>query len=117
MTRFLRAAFLAAGLMASAWPVAPAAAAVPAATTNADARLRALYDGYSAWAAKEGGFFEDKDGEQKPLGYLPHVDAQTQLRQAAHLQDLLNQLNAIPQKQLSPDEQVNAAIFRTVLEN
>ena len=30
---------------------------------------------------------------------------------------LLDQLNAIPAAQLSPDEQVNAAIFRTVLEN
>jgi uncharacterized protein (DUF885 family) len=30
---------------------------------------------------------------------------------------LLNQLNAIPTAQLSPDEQVNAAVFRTLLEN
>ena len=31
--------------------------------------------------------------------------------------DLLDQLNAIPAAQLSPDEQVNAAVFRTILEN
>ena len=92
----------------------PVQAPVP---TAADLKLRALYNGYSAWAAKEGGYFETEDGEQKPTDYIPHVDPATQQRQAAHLQDLLNQLNAIPAAQLSADEQVNAAVFRTVLEN
>src|SRR5262249_51542392 len=69
------------------------------------------------WDAKESGVFEDKDGETKPLDYLPRVDAATQQRRAAHLQDLLNQLNAIPEAQLSAGEQVNAAVFRTLLEN
>src|SRR5262249_28893 len=32
-------------------------------------------------------------------------------------QDLLSQLNAIPEGQLSAGEQVNAAVFRTLLEN
>jgi uncharacterized protein (DUF885 family) len=95
--------------------VAPVASAPVA--SAADSKLQALYNGYSAWSAKEGGYFEDADGEQKQADYLPHVDAATQERQAAHLQDLLNQLNAIPTAQLSPAEQVNAAVFRTVLEN
>jgi uncharacterized protein (DUF885 family) len=92
-------------------------AAQPAAPNAADVKLRALYNGYSAWAAKEGGYFENSEGELKQANYLPHVDAATQERQAAHLQDLLNQINAIPTAQLSPNEQVNAAVFRTVLEN
>jgi uncharacterized protein (DUF885 family) len=33
------------------------------------------------------------------------------------MQDLLRQLNAIPAAQLSADERINAAIFRTILEN
>jgi uncharacterized protein (DUF885 family) len=101
---------------AEAWAQSPPAAQAPA-PSAADVRLRALYNGYSVWAAKEGGYFETEDGEQKQANYLPHVDAATRERQAAHLQDLLNQLNAIPAAQLSTDEQVNAAVFRTVLEN
>ena len=101
---------------AAAW-AQPAPVTQAPAPSAADLQLRALYNGYSAWAAKEGGYFENEEGELKQANYLPHVDAATQARQAAHLQDLLNQLNAIPAAQLSPDEQVNAAVFRTVLEN
>jgi uncharacterized protein (DUF885 family) len=76
-----------------------------------------LYDGYAAWDAKESGNFQDSRGETKPADYLPRVDAATQQRRAAHLQDLLKQLTAIPVAQLSPAEKVNAAVFRTILEN
>jgi uncharacterized protein (DUF885 family) len=93
---------------------APAVAVQPIA---ADARLRALYDGYAAWDARESEFFEDPRGETKPTAHLPRVDEQSQLRRAAYLRELLDQLNAIPVRQLSPDEQVNAAVFRTILEN
>jgi len=102
-----------AGTPAHAQPAAPQQAPASA----ADLQLRALYNGYSEWAAKEGGYFETAEGEQKQSDYLPRVDASTQQQQAAHLQGLLNQLNAIPANQLSPSEQVNAAVFRTVLEN
>ena len=84
---------------------------------TADARLRALYDSYSSWDAKESEQFQDSRGETKPTAHLPHVDAASQLRRAAHLRELLEQLNAIPMQQLSPVEQVNSAVFRTVLEN
>src|SRR5438445_7960862 len=93
----------------------PPAAAQPA-PSAADLKLRALYDGYSAWDAKEGGYFEDARGENKPTDYLPHVDEASQFRRAQHLKDLLDQVNAISAAQLSPDERVNAAVFRTVLE-
>jgi uncharacterized protein (DUF885 family) len=102
--------------------ISPAIAASPGTAAKqhgsaADQRLRKLYDGYAAWDAKEGGYFEDENGELQQADYLPHVDVASQLRRAAHLQDLLSQLNAIPSAQLSPAEQVNAAIFRVVLEN
>jgi len=108
--------------LTAAWIAAPAIAQAPAAThqaapTAADRRLKALYDGYAAWDAKESGNFQDSRGETKPADYLPRVDAATQQRRAAHLQDLLKQLNAIPVAQLSPEEKVNAAVFRTILEN
>ena len=99
---------------ASAAQAAPAQAAVP---NSADGRLKALYDGYSEWDAKESGYFEDSRGETKPNNHLPRVDPASQERRAAHLQQLLTQLNAIPQGELSPGERVNAEVFRTVLEN
>jgi uncharacterized protein (DUF885 family) len=97
----------------------PVCAAPPAkqAATSADVRVKALYNGYSAWEDKEFGYFEDSRGEQQKAGYLPHVDEASQLRRQAHLKDLLAQLNAINAAQLSPDEKLNAEIFRTVLEN
>jgi uncharacterized protein (DUF885 family) len=91
--------------------------ATTAPATSADARLRALYDGYAAWDAKESEQFEDARGETKPTAHLPHVDESSQLRRAAHLKQLLDQLNAIVPQQLSPEEQVNAAVFRTILDN
>ena len=87
------------------------------ASTTADARLKALYEGYTAWDAKESGYFENGRGEAESTGYLPHVDAASQLRRAGYLQDLLTQLNGIQAAQLAPDEKVNAAVFRTLLEN
>ena len=94
-----------------------ASLAKPAASLSADARLKALYDGYATWDSKEQGTFENSRGEIETAAYLPRVDAATQLRRAAYLQDLLAQLNAIPVAQLSPEERVNAEVFRTILEN
>ncbi|HEX6741296.1 MAG TPA: DUF885 family protein [Sphingomicrobium sp.] len=95
----------------------PATAAAPAAQGSADAQLRALYTGYSAWDARESEYFLDPGGEVKPTAHLAHVDAASQLRRAEHFRQLLQQLNAIPAAQLSAAEQVNAAVFRTLLEN
>jgi uncharacterized protein (DUF885 family) len=92
-------------------------APVSAPQGEADAKLRALYDGYAAWDARESEVFEDPRGETKPTAHLQHVDEASQLRRAAHLRELLDQLNAIATQQLSPAEQVNAAVFRTILEN
>ena len=102
-----------AGLAASgqAEPVAAAA------RSAADQRLKALYNGYAAWDAGETANFQNAAGETKPTDRLPKIDAATQQRRAAHLQELLTQLNAIPEAQLSAEEKVNAAVFRTVLEN
>jgi uncharacterized protein (DUF885 family) len=83
----------------------------------ADSRLKSLYDGYAIWEAAEECIFQNAAGDSEPSACLPHVDAASQLRRAAHNQQMLNQLNAIPVAQLSPEEQVNAAIFRTLLEN
>ncbi len=109
-------------LAAAGWmaPTAARAEAPPqaqAAPSAADQKLKALYDGYAQWLAKQSGYFEDASGESKPADYLPRVDARSQEKYAAHLRGLLGQLNAIPAVALSREEQVNAAVFRTILEN
>jgi uncharacterized protein (DUF885 family) len=97
---------------------APVSAALPkAAHSSADARLKALYDAYSLWDETESGAIENSRGEVESAGYLPHVDAASQLRREAHIKRVLAQLNAIPARQLSSAEQVNAAVFRTMLED
>ena len=103
----------AAALPVAAQQPAPAPAAAPSA---ADQRLKALYDGYAEWSAKEFGNFENAKGESEQAGYLPKVDPASNLRRAAHLQNLLAQLDAIPVAQLSAAERVNAGVLRTILE-
>jgi uncharacterized protein (DUF885 family) len=115
-----RVAFLvlfAAALTPAAAAVAQLAPPVPPAPASAaDSRLRQLYNGYSDWAAKEFGFFENERGETKSTDYLQRVDPATQQKRAEHSRGLLAQLNAIDPAQLSAEERINAAVFRTILE-
>ena len=112
MNRVLIAALLVSAMvLAGPAQAAPAKAAVQG---SADARLKALYNGYASWDAKESGYFEDQRGESKPSDYLPRVDPASNERRAAHLQQLLTQLNAIPEAQLSPAERVNGSIRRPI---
>ena len=116
-----RASKIAMALLIGAFGWPAAAAQAPASPTevqsSADVRLRALYNGYAAWEAREFEYFEDSRGETKPTARLARVDLASQLRRAEHLRRLLEQLNAIPQNRLSPAERVNAAVLRTLLEN
>src|SRR5688572_2429780 len=99
MTKLAFALLLAAAaLPAAAQQPAPVPAPAP---TSADQQLKALYDGYAEWSAKEFGYFENAKGESEQAGYLPKVDPASNLRRAAHLQNLLAQLDAIPVAQLS----------------
>jgi uncharacterized protein (DUF885 family) len=103
--------------VAAATPTAILAQPAAHVASSADASLRALYDDYARWDARESEQFEDARGETKSTGHLPHVDAQSQLRRAAYLQETLKKLDGIDAKALSEPERVNAAVFRTVLEN
>jgi len=103
-------------LGAPALAAAPSSAAQPP-RTAADARLKALYDAYADWDALESGQSWDSKGELQAADHLPRVDAASQLRREAHVEDVLKQVNAIPASALSKPEQVNAAVFRTMLEN
>ena len=105
-------------LLVSTVPATVAAAqSLPAQAATADAQLKALYDAYARWDAKEGGYDEGPGGEPQPLDYHPRVDAASQERRAAFRRDMLAKFDALALNQLSPAEQVNAAVFRTILEN
>ncbi|WP_136163124.1 DUF885 domain-containing protein [Sphingomonas flavalba] len=108
-----------AALVAAAFAVpaaAPALAqpATQAAAQSADARLKALYDAEWQWRTNE--LALDADGDRQGGDRLPHVDAASQARRAAYWTNALAELNKIPFDQLSPEERINAEVFRTALE-
>ncbi|WP_235977412.1 DUF885 domain-containing protein [Sandaracinobacteroides hominis] len=104
-------------LLLSSAPVALAAPTGGAAAEagTADSRLKALYAAEFAWRrAEEGrlpGFGPESMGDR-----LPRVDPKSQAARLAYWQDVLKQLDAIPLDQLSPEERVNAQVFRSMVE-
>lgn len=114
--RSVFAILLASATILAAVPSSAQPAQSPASPQSADARLKALYEGYADWDQKQSGYFEDAKGENQPAAYLPKVDPATQLARARYEQGLLDQLNAIPMISLSPDERVNAGVLRAILE-
>ncbi|HEV2600145.1 DUF885 domain-containing protein [Sphingopyxis sp.] len=110
--RYLAPALLAASAIALA---APAFAQAPQSVAqSADARLKALYDAEWQWRTQE--LALDSDGEREGSDRLPSVDAASQARRAAYWNNALTELNKIPFDQLSPEEQINAEVFKTALE-
>ncbi|MFC7498236.1 DUF885 domain-containing protein [Enterovirga sp. GCM10030262] len=112
------ATLLLAGLspIALAAPATAQTASATAEAAGADARLRALYDAEWAWRMNE--YHRVKQDEDWVAGdRLPDVDAAAQSRRLAYLEKTLAQLQAIPVDQLSPEERINAAVFRTNLEH
>ena len=87
----------------------PAHAQREAAT--ADARLRALYTEEWNWRRKELARSGDQPGDASD--HFPRVDAASQQARLAYWTRTLAALDAIPFDQLSPEEKVNAQIFRT----
>ena len=75
---------------------------------SADARLRSLYTEEWTWRQQELG--RGAAGDR-----FPRVDAASQQARLAYWTRTLATLDTIPFDQLSPEEQVNAQIFRTSL--
>jgi uncharacterized protein (DUF885 family) len=76
---------------------------------SADGRLRALYTEEWNWRRKELG--RDAD-QQNDAARLPRVDAASQQARLAYWTRTLTALDAIPFDRLSPEEKVNAQVFR-----
>jgi uncharacterized protein (DUF885 family) len=83
--------------------------AQPQADTSADARLRALYTEEWNWRQEELGRGDAASDR------LPRVDAASQQARLAYWTRTLTTLDTMAFDQLSPEEQINAQIFRTSL--
>jgi len=114
---FLLTALALAPVPALAQP--PAASAQPgstsAAATSADQRLRALYEAEWAWRREQEARLEGR-GPGALADHLPRVDPASQQARLAYWQRMLAELDRIPVAELSDEEKLNAAVFRTSLE-
>jgi uncharacterized protein (DUF885 family) len=81
-----------------------ASVAVGQPATSADERLRALYEQEWSWRQEQMGRGSDR---------FPRIDAATQQQRLDYWTRILAELETIPVAELSPDEKVNAAVFRT----
>ena len=82
---------------------------------NADAHLRAIYTEEWKWRLSQ---FPDQEDSTKPIAdHLPKEDPATQEMRLHYWQDVLHKLDAIPHKQLSPEEQINYEIYRREIED
>jgi uncharacterized protein (DUF885 family) len=95
---------------------APAALIAQAATNEADQRLKALYNAEWDWRQKEFAREPGQVGRGAAADHLPRVDAASQQQRLEYWQKVLADLDKIPLQQLSPEEKLNAQIFRAVLE-
>jgi uncharacterized protein (DUF885 family) len=89
-------------------PAAPAA-------SSADARLKALYDAEWTWRREQEGTLPGQ-GPGALADHLMSVTPAAWQARLAYWERALAELNTIPVDQLSPEEKINAAVFRTVLE-
>jgi uncharacterized protein (DUF885 family) len=104
------ASLLLGGVSGAAVMAQPAPAAAP---QSADARLKALYDAEYQWRLNEQ---ERGPGRGAQGDRLPRVDAKSQARRLAYWEQVLKDLDAIPFDQLSPQEKINAQVFRTMID-
>ena len=81
-------------------------------TSSADARLRALYTEEWNWRRQEMARSSDQQDEGGASDHFPRVDAASQQRRLAYWTRALVTLDSIPFSELSPEDKVNAQVFR-----
>ncbi|MGE0179308.1 MAG: DUF885 family protein, partial [Sphingomonas sp.] len=105
---------LALSVAAPALAQQPAAAQPATAPSSADQRLRALYEREWAWRREQEARLPG-EGRGAFADHFPRVDAGAQRERLAYWEQALRELDAIPAAELSGEERINAAVFRTVL--
>ena len=96
--------------------LSPSAVETQPDATSADARLRALYTEEWNWRRTELARAGDGPGDAAASDRFPKVDAASQQARLEYWTRALKTLDGIPFDQLSPEEKVNAEIFRTSLQ-
>jgi uncharacterized protein (DUF885 family) len=81
---------------------------------SADERLRALYT--AEWTGRQQELAETTRGSSRVPDHFPRVDAASQQRRLAYWTRVLASLDSIPFDRLSPEERINAQVFRTSIE-
>ena len=85
---------------------------------SADDRFKALYTQEWSWRQQQFPGSDDEDATATANdNRLPAVDAKTQRARLAYWDNVLKQLDAIPAKALSAENQVNLAVYRPQIEN
>ena len=115
MTRrcsFVFSAVLAVTILAGSIPARAQAA------PSASDRFKALYTREWKWRqAQNSGLDEDADRSAAVRDRFPKIDAATQAARTKYWQDVLKDLKAIPVTELSPEDQVNYAIYLAQVES
>lgn len=91
----------------------PAAAQAQTGAGSADQRLRELYTAEWTWRQREMG--REAPGDRGVSDRFPKVDAASQQSRLAYWTKTLAAVEEIPFDQLSPEERVNAQVFRASL--
>lgn len=110
---------LAAALLLASVPLASAPAQPappPAPRSAADERLRRLYTEEWQWRLRQEARVPGPNGRAVAGDHLPRVDAAAQQERLRYWTRILAELDRIPLDRLSPEERVNAQVFRTVVE-
>jgi uncharacterized protein (DUF885 family) len=84
-------------------------------TSDADARLRALYTEEWKWRQQEFARVSDQYGGAGAVDHLPRVDAASQQARLAYWTRTLASLDSITFAELSSEEKVNAQVFRAAI--
>ncbi len=86
--------------------------------SQADDQFKALYSKEWTWRQQQFSGYDTEDSQSNPDdARLPDVGAKAQAARLAYWNDVLKQLDAIPAKDLSPENQVNLAVYRPQVEN
>ncbi len=90
----------------------------PARAGQADDQFKAVYTKEWSWRQQQFGGYDDEDSASSPqAARLPEVGAKAQAARLAYWNDVLRQLDAIPLRELSAENQVNYAVYRPQVEN
>jgi uncharacterized protein (DUF885 family) len=108
-------------VLAAATLMAMTACTTPSAATSesaADARFRQIYE--TEWAWRQATDLEDDsdtpDEEEKARRSWGKVDPATQSERLAYMKDVVRKLDALDPQLLSPEEQINLAVYREQIE-